>query len=71
MALGTKKYKAIGFIQNTKTMEMLPAEFNVLITKDNHCTLGIYNEQLDLGYSVDFTKILKEILKEEAADGEN
>ena len=71
MALGTKEYKTIGFIQNTKTMEMLPAEFNVLITKDNHCTLGIYNEQLDLGYSVDFTKILKEILKEEAADGEN
>ena len=58
-----KMYKAKGFVQNLKTMQMLPAVFDVVVSKDSHTTITIAFEKLEMAYCVNFTQIIEELNK--------
>lgn len=57
----SKLYKANGFLQNIETMQMIPTEFDVAVTKDNHITVTVAQRHMDVSYCVDFTEIAKDL----------
>ena len=58
-----KHYKANGFLQNLETMQMLPVEFDVYVSKDSHTTVTVGHEGMDVSYCVDFTQISKDLAR--------
>ena len=59
----SKRYKADGFLQNIETMQMIPTQFDVFVSKDSHTTVTVGHEKMDIQYCVDFTQIAKDLAR--------
>jgi hypothetical protein len=58
----SKIFQCKGWLQDIRTMGMMPCKFNVLVSNDKHCTVSVVPDEkadIPIQYCVDFTKVLK------------
>lgn len=57
-----KRYETKGFVQNMDTMKMLPANYEVYVSKDTHTTMTFAIKDNNIAYCIDISQIVKDLV---------